>query len=770
MNPTVSIVMPVFNVENYLPDTLDCILQQTFTDFEVICVDDCSDDRSAAIVEEYPAKDSRIHLLSQPQNMGAGAARNAGFSHASGKYTIFLDSDDLFSEKLLEKTVAEAEETEADIVAFNFSRFDEEGNEEERTGVHMDWLPAKLRTFNYTDCPDRIMNIVNPTPWNKLYKSDFIREHSLRFEEISSTNDITFASVSVAAAGKAAFLKDSLVRYRIGHSGTISSTKKMEGKLLNVKTAVLSAASQAEALPYYSDIKNAVCRFAADNLIFAFKNYIDDIENAGEFYDFLHEYFNSELFDSWSLEACGSGILWVTFQTIRETSFEDYKTRMQTPVTVSLTSFPARIDGVSAILETIYSQTRRPDRVVLWLAKEQFPEKEAELPEALIQLTEENLLEIRWCDDLKPHKKYFYIMQEITEGVLITIDDDLLYSNDMIEALLLSYVRFPKAVSTVRTHLIAIGEEGILPYKYWIKETDIWLGKPSMQLLATGGAGTLYPAGILGEDLFNKEVIQELCPIADDLWMKAMELVYDIPVVLAIPNSSLHYLPGSQETALYHSNINQNENDVQLAGIARYIDGHYGEGFFLSKVKGTDAEDGAYLTCPDEIWLHFSAFSDAEIRKRKELEMKLQRTYDEKSEINATLQRTYGEKSEINAKLKQTYAEKSEINAKLQQTYAEKSEINEKLQQAYAEKSEINAKLKRTYAEKTEINQKLQTAYKEKTERGIRIKELEKSLAQTKEELMAIKNSLPYKAAAKMNRELHKIPFPKKDIKPKAGN
>ena len=75
-------------------------------------------------------------------------------------------------------------------------------------------------------------------------------------------------------------------------------------------------------------------------------------------------------------------------------------------LTVSLTSFPARIDGVSAILETIYSQTRRPDRVVLWLAKEQFPEKEAELPEALIQLTEENLLEIRWCErDIMPYKR-----------------------------------------------------------------------------------------------------------------------------------------------------------------------------------------------------------------------------------------------------------------------------------------------------------------------------------------------------------------------------
>ena len=777
MNPTVSVIMPLYNVENYVRESLDNVLQQTFPDFEIICVDDCSDDNTVSIVEEYVQKDSRIRLIRQESNKGAGAARNIGFLYASGKYTIFLDGDDLFSEELLEKTVAEAEETDADIVAFNFSRFDEEGNSEERKGIHTDWLPKDIRTFNYKDCPDRIMSVVNPTPWNKLYRTDFIREHDLRFEEISSNNDITFAAVSVAAADQVAFLTDSLVEYRIGHSGSISSTKKMEGKNRNVKRAVLSAVEQVQAFPVYPEIKNAACRFAADNLLFALNNYVDDIDNAEEFYSFIHEYFNSDLFDSWTREACGYELLWLRFQTVKAVPYEEYRSRIKANVVVSITSFPARIEGVPMVLETIYSQTRVPDRVVLWLGEEQFPGKEADLPEELTAFSEEGKLEIRWCDDLKPHKKYFYMMQEVTDGVVITIDDDIQYPPEMVESLCLSYVRFPNAVSTARGHIIATNGKDILPYKYWLSETDIWIGKPSMQFVATGAAGVLYPAGIFKEKkLFDREMIMELCPIADDLWLKAMELVSDVPVVLASSHRHLHYVPGSQDSALYHMNIEQDANDRQLENIIRQIDSLYGEGFFLSKILDDSKYSGLNMVCNDEIWKHVTEFTIERERQKKELQEKLRTTYTQKSEINARLQKayadkseinaklqqTYAEKSEINAKLKQTYAEKSEINAKLKQTYAEKSEINSKLKQSYAEKTEINAKLRKAYADKTELNQKLQTAYKEKSDRGIKIKELEKSLAKANDELKRIKESIPYRVAAKVKRELRKIPFLKK--------
>ncbi len=211
--PQVSVVIPVYNSERYLSECLDSILNQTLQDIEVICVDDGSTDQSLEILNSYARADARIYTITQDQK-GAGAARNLGFRHATGEYVFFCDSDDLCDAELLEKTVARATETQADIVGFDFVRFYEDGSEKQAIGVHLDWLEFDNpehelpESFNYMNCPDRIMSIVNPTPWNKLYRSAFIRDNNLLFEEISSSNDITFAAVSVATAQIVAYIKE----------------------------------------------------------------------------------------------------------------------------------------------------------------------------------------------------------------------------------------------------------------------------------------------------------------------------------------------------------------------------------------------------------------------------------------------------------------------------------------------------------------------------------------------------------------------------------
>ena len=121
-------------------------------------------------------------------------------------------------------------------------------------------------------------------------------------------------------------------------------------------------------------------------------------------------------------------------------------------IVVSLTSYPARIHSVYRVIDNILSQTRKPDRILLWLAESQFPEKERNLPGELMKETERGL-EIRWCRDLRPHKKYLYAMKEFPEDILITVDDDLVYPDDMIDVLYQSYVKHPRAVSAMRTHI-----------------------------------------------------------------------------------------------------------------------------------------------------------------------------------------------------------------------------------------------------------------------------------------------------------------------------
>ena len=134
--PIISVIMPVYNVQQYLEETIRSVQAQTFSDYEVIFVDDASTDASLTILNRTAEADLRFRVLEQKKG-GAGAARNLGLSQARGEYVIFLDSDDLFSPVLLEKLYTAITEAQADIAACNFSRLNVNGVETQHEGVHV---------------------------------------------------------------------------------------------------------------------------------------------------------------------------------------------------------------------------------------------------------------------------------------------------------------------------------------------------------------------------------------------------------------------------------------------------------------------------------------------------------------------------------------------------------------------------------------------------------------------------------------------------------
>ncbi len=250
-------------------------------------------------------------------------------------------------------------------------------------------------------------------------------------------------------------------------------------------------------------------------------------------------------------------------------------------VTVSLTSYPARIKVVPEVIKSIFNQTVKPDRVLLWLAEEQFSEKEASLPAELRALKNQGL-EIMWCDDLRPHKKYFYTMQKYPDDIIITVDDDVKYKPDTIEKLLASYIKFPFAVSALRAHCITFDEHGCInPYRSWARSINT-PHFPSHALMATGVSGVLYPPHCFGQEAFNKDFIIENCLNADDLWLKTMELIHNIPVVLAAPSDGATTIEGSQTEALFKSNDREGGNDIQLRNILNSYDSYCGSRYTLT--------------------------------------------------------------------------------------------------------------------------------------------------------------------------------------------
>lgn len=187
-------------------------------------------------------------------------------------------------------------------------------------------------------------------------------------------------------------------------------------------------------------------------------------------------------------------------------------------IIASLTSFPARINYTYISIECLLRQRVKPDRIILWLAEEQFPNKLSDIPENLLKLIDRGL-EIKFCEDIRSHKKYYYSLLQNPNSKILMFDDDLYYHKDMIKYLVKNHTKNPKNIIASRVHKMKFSNDKILPYREWTHNYQA--KKPSLYLLHTSGNGTLIPSkDILDEIIFNKDLIMKLSPNSDDVWWK----------------------------------------------------------------------------------------------------------------------------------------------------------------------------------------------------------------------------------------------------------
>lgn len=225
-NPLVSIIVPVYNLEAYLPGCMDSLVNQTYPHVEIICIDDGSSDASLAILQAHAQRDQRIRIVSQ-ENAGAGAARNRGLDMASGAYVIFVDGDDWVDLQTIEACVLQALKTEADIVCFGFRIVRKSGSEletmysfEYETGCFV--ADDHLRSF-FAENSHRKEKL-NTATMGKLYQRSLLEQHNIRFR-LSVFEDTPFLLEAVYRAKKIARISGALYQYFIREkSVTVRST------------------------------------------------------------------------------------------------------------------------------------------------------------------------------------------------------------------------------------------------------------------------------------------------------------------------------------------------------------------------------------------------------------------------------------------------------------------------------------------------------------------------------------------------------------------
>lgn len=218
-SPKISVIVPVYNVEKYLCECLNSLVNQTLSDIEIICINDGSTDGSLNILNEYASKDGRFIVLSQ-ENQGQGIARNKGIDIAKGEYISFVDPDDWIELDTFEILYNKFSETDVDFIQFDYDTHHETGK------VHgtKAYKRSLKKEFNYSIKNNDIYNLRNiPAKkllglsmciWDKAYKTSFIKKNNIKLAPNKHGEDHIFSISANLLADKILYLNKSFHHYR----------------------------------------------------------------------------------------------------------------------------------------------------------------------------------------------------------------------------------------------------------------------------------------------------------------------------------------------------------------------------------------------------------------------------------------------------------------------------------------------------------------------------------------------------------------------------
>ncbi|RAP52089.1 MAG: hypothetical protein BZ137_09220 [Methanosphaera sp. rholeuAM130] len=223
----VSIIVPVYNAEEFLTESLDSILNQTFWDIEIICVNDGSCDNSLTMLNNMAKKDGRIMVINK-SNGGCGSARNMGLNNATGEYVYFFDPDDYVLPDAIEKLYENACKNDSDIVLSQIAWY-QEGNtinyNKPGYNLHETFPDADFDnfTFDYTDAKDYVLNSYY-APWTKLYRKSFLDDYDFRFDENIAFDDVPFHVKTMLKAKRISFIQKAFYHYRTTNKNSVNNT------------------------------------------------------------------------------------------------------------------------------------------------------------------------------------------------------------------------------------------------------------------------------------------------------------------------------------------------------------------------------------------------------------------------------------------------------------------------------------------------------------------------------------------------------------------
>lgn len=246
-------------------------------------------------------------------------------------------------------------------------------------------------------------------------------------------------------------------------------------------------------------------------------------------------------------------------------------------IIISLTTIPSRINKVWLTTESLLRQREKADRIILWLAEDEF--RDMKIP-SILRKQEKRGLEIRYCSNLKSYKKFYYTMSEFPKDYVLTVDDDCIYSERMVEEMLSASKKYPNTIICNCSHKIRADRTGIFPYLRWFfyenrQKTE---NNPSYNIFFVGNGGVLFPVWLLNKEILRDDIFMKIAPTADDVWLNfnawksRVKIVttkglfgYTIPVHSSSDNG-LFKKNGAHKAESWEC-----ENDVQIRRVIQFL-------------------------------------------------------------------------------------------------------------------------------------------------------------------------------------------------------
>lgn len=699
----ISIIIPVYNSEEYLSKCLESVINQTLDEIEIICINDASTDNSLDILKYYSKISNKIKIIDCDVNKGQGNRRNIGINLSKGKYILFLDSDDWLDLDACEYLYNKAEKNNVDLLLFNQVEHHKNDVLKERVYFkHGEIEHPDNFIFNYKFNNNMLVVGSYQTASAKLHRADFLRKNKIEFPTTRANEDVVFHVETVIKAEKIAYSPKICYHYRrMGQNSTQNNTiltkkgfnllpifYKIENLLkkenifdelkinffiykLNESKIRLSSLENPLNKKFFMLLKKDFLRWNLSedewkNISGELRNFYEKIkltENFDSFNNCVNSDYNNidlknqivndalegnylnllatekikedSLFNSnfnnnsqilkciYNISPCdaegmifdsdsykkfypkieqshiNSLVYHVLFgkdenkfrinnniknintinkrsikRKIRKfNSFGLNRRHRSTKIIVSLTSFPERIYETEFTIFSLLNQNLKPDEVILWLATDEFKNKEQDLPTSLLALLK-NGLSVRWYNkNIKSYKKLIPTLKIYPNDIIVTADDDIYYPKDWLFNLFETHKEFPMDVICARSRKISINSQNIIEsYNKWMISDKEEIS--SFLNFFTGAGGVLYPPNSLDNRVLDEELAMDMCPSTDDIWFWAMTVLNKRKIKPIKDNlnkltfvNSFRELNLDNQTTLWKLNVTNKGNDVQFKKI-----------------------------------------------------------------------------------------------------------------------------------------------------------------------------------------------------------